>query len=129
MNFRKPLYFVLVGLTLTACTAADSPGLKPGIWTGSLTPMNHPDVSTPLSYSVTMSDATVSIDIEGPGGTSRPARAIEILTDRLLFVFDEPEQDVELECNLALVDEGKYEGRCTDSEGKWAFFRMEAPTW
>ena len=129
MNFRKTLYFALVGLTLTGCTTADSPGLKPGIWTGSLSPMDHLDVSTPLSYSVTMRDAAVSIDIEGPDGTSRPARAIEILTDRLLFVFDEPEEDVELECNLALVEEGKYEGRCTDREGKWAFFRMEEPRW
>lgn len=100
--------------------------LKEGLWTGVIVPMHHPEQETPLSYVVTHPEEILSIAIVGPDGSLLLTRDARLDGDTLRFVFNEPEEGVELTCALGAV-QGAYEGRCTDASGKWARFTMSPP--
>lgn len=110
---------------LVACQSA--PCLEEGQWTGSLTPMNHPDMSNPIAYQVAHADGQLRINIIGPDGSPVPARDIRLEKDTLFFTFNEPEEQVPLDCALGENESGSYSGRCTDASGKWAAFSMTPP--
>ncbi len=122
----KQRVFVLIGF-LAACSAQPSqPVLQEGTWTGGLTPMNHPDIVMPLTYAVRRADGHLSM-IMIAGETQTPTRALKIEGDTLSFVFNEPEENVELTCALGRQADAGYAGRCADAEGKWAHFTMTPP--
>ncbi len=117
------IFALLVGLT--ACSPS-SPPLEPGVWTGTLTPMNHPDLHQPVTYDVQSSNGALSIALVGPGGQAVPTRSVQLDPDTLFFTFDEPEEQVPLDCAL-VRDADELAGRCTDASGKWARFTMRPP--
>lgn len=118
-----PLSLLLV---LAACEPA-APTLQEGTWTGGLTPMNHPDMVTPLTYDVRAEDGAYAIALVGPGGGAVPMRSVRLEGDTLRYVFNEPEEGVALRCALGRQGDGSYAGRCTDPDGKWARFTMTPP--
>jgi hypothetical protein len=83
---------------IVACSS--TPELKEGHWTGHLTPMNHPEMSIPVSYEVTYMEGGLDINIIGSDGISASAQNPHIEGDTLLFMFNEPEEQVTLECEL-----------------------------
>lgn len=122
----------LACLLLAACTSprpeATQPArLQAGLWTGGLTPMNHPDMVTPLTYEVAYPDDGLAIVLNGPGGTAMVAREAALQDDTLRFVFEEPEEGVTLRCALGAEPTGSFAGRCTDPGGQWARFTMVPP--
>ena len=122
----KKRVFVLIGF-LAACSAQPSqPVLQEGTWTGGLTPMNHPDRVMPLTYQVSRVEGQWSIVLKN-GETQTPTRALTIEGDTLSFVFNEPEENVELTCAFGRQADASYAGRCADAEGKWAHFTMTPP--
>ena len=119
----KKSIVVLMGLVATCST---QPVLQEGTWTGGLTPMNHPDMVLPLTYEVSRVDGQWSIVLKN-GEAQTPTRTLKLEGDTLSFVFNEPEENVELTCALARRPDAGYAGRCTDAEGKWAHFTMIPP--
>ncbi len=118
--------FVLICF-FAACSAPPSrPVLQEGTWTGGLTPMNHPDMVLPLTYEVRRIHGKLSITLNNEG-IQTPTRNLAIEGDTLSFVFNEPEENVELTCAFARRTDASYAGRCTDAEGKWAHFTMTPP--
>lgn len=128
----RPLILLLL-ILLGACTSAsdpqpaESPRLTEGTWTGTLTPMNHPDMHTPLTYEVAYAADTLGLVLGGPNGSEMPAREAEVKGNTLFFSFDEPDAGVPLRCALARTEDAGFEGRCVDPEGKWALFSMQPP--
>lgn len=126
MKFRLlsviPLFF------LFACQSP-SQQIKEGYWTGTLTPMNHPDMSNPMGYEVSYKEGALGIDVIGPDSTVIPASNVLLENDTLYFQFNEPEEQVTLDCALAEHEsaEQEFAGRCTDESGKWARFTMIPP--
>lgn len=117
-------------LALSACASSrtdSSARLEEGIWTGEITPMNHPDRSSPLAYEVAYADERLTIVIEGADGQKLPTREVLLEGDELAFVFTEPEASIPLTCSLTRQPDGHFEGRCADAEGKWARFTMRPP--
>lgn len=117
-------------LLLTCCvmvTCQSAPPLEEGQWTGSLSPMNHPDMSNPIAYNVSHNNGQLEIDIIGPNASHIPTRDIRLENDTLYFSFNEPEEKVLLDCALAEENSHTFSGRCTDASGKWAIFTMTAP--
>lgn len=101
--------------------------LASGLWTGDLTPMNHPDRSTPLQFQVSHTEDALDIIIEGPGGMTLRTRGTRIQGDTLRFNFIEPEAMVSLRCALGGAAETGFQGRCQDNTGQWAQVRMLPP--
>ena len=66
MDCLMRIGLLLLVLTLSGCTSADT--LPEGRWTGSLTPMNHPDLQTDIVYDVSTTAGELSIVLIGPGG-------------------------------------------------------------
>ena len=120
------MLFALLGLPLAACTSAPAERLPEGTWTGTFTPMNHPDMHAPVTYDVRYADAALALSITAPDGTPLPARDVAYTADALRFTFDEPDANVPLDCTLDAEATG-FAGRCTDAEGKWARFTMRPP--
>ncbi len=119
---------VLLALTTCLLIGCQSNGkLETGRWTGSLTPMNHPEMENPLSYNVSYADDELAIDIIGPDSTVMRARDPRIQNDTLHFSFKEPEEQVLLTCKMAGNGDNRFAGRCTDKSGKWAYFTMRYP--
>ena len=117
---------VLLGiLLLPACSAPET--LPDGRWTGSLTPMNHPEMRTPLSYTVSHPDGVLAISMDGPGGEGMPFINPVFELGSLSYAFIEPEGGNRLRCRLDQQPDATLEGRCTDPSGKWALFRMVPP--
>ena len=110
---------------LIGCSS--SPQLKAGTWTGSLTPMNHPEINNSISYKISYPNDQLNIMLIGPNGTKTETREVYLRADTLFFTFDEPEEQVALNCALARERKGVFVGRCSDSAGKWARFTMKAP--
>ncbi len=112
---------------LIACQPG--PQLEEGRWSGTLTPMNHPEMMNPMGYEVSYEGDLLSIQIVGPDSSLIPTRNPRIENDSLYFQFDEPEEQVTLDCILARdKDPGEgFAGRCTDESGKWARFTMVPP--
>lgn len=102
--------------------------LREGIWAGSLTPMNHPDLMTPLTFNVARVESGMDIAIEGPDGVGIGTREAMMDGDTLRFVFNEPEQNELLTCALGYDGPGRYSGRCADAGGKWATVTMTEPS-
>ena len=102
------------------------PALQEGTWTGGLTPMNHPDMVLPLTYEVRRIHGKLSITLIAEE-TRTPTRALKIEDDTLSFIFNEPEENVELTCAFTRQADAGYAGRCTDAEGKWGHFIMTPP--
>lgn len=117
-------YLLCLLVPLAAC--GPSTRLEEGRWTGTLTPMNHPEMANPVAYEVRYEDDALTIDLAGPGGASLSTRDLRLTADSLYFTFDEPEEDVALDCALGRDADG-FVGRCTDAEGKWARFTMQPP--
>ena len=115
---------LIFAVFLTAC--AGSPALEEGRWTGTLTPMNHPEMANPVAYEVRQMEGSLSIDLIGPSGNRIPTRHPRLEGDSLYFSFEEPEEQVRLRCVLGPV-EMSFAGRCVDDNGKWAWFTMEPP--
>jgi hypothetical protein len=121
----RRFFLLLVGLVWTAgCTP--TPDLTPGRWTGTLTPMNHPDMRTPVAYDVRHADGALALDVVVSADTHLPARELRLSADSLFFVFDEPDAGVPLACAWGRDGAG-FAGRCTDASGKWARFTMQPP--
>lgn len=126
------LLLTVACLCLAACAPApdEAPAadrLAEGRWTGGLTPMNHPDMVTPIAYDVAYEGDRLALTLLGDGGTPMPAREVALHADTLRFVFDEPDAGRPLSCALARAPEGGFGGRCTDADGKWARFTMTPP--
>lgn len=118
--------FIISLLFMAACNS--SPELKEGRWTGHLTPMNHPDMTIPVNYDVTYTENSLMISVIGSDGvppvvTQNP----RLEDDTLSFVFNEPEEQVALECTLVRTEKRGFSGKCSDSSGKWAIFTMIPP--
>lgn len=124
---KYSLLLIIPFFILFACES--SPQLEEGYWGGTLTPMNHPDVANPMGYEVSYKDNLLTINVIGPDSSLIPTRNIRTENDTLYFQFNEPEEQVTLDCALARhesADEG-FAGRCTDESGKWARFTMIPP--
>lgn len=121
--YMKPSLLIFA-LLLAACTA--SPVLEEGRWTGSLTPMNHPEMTNPVAYEVRHLEGSLSIDLIGPSGKRMATQRPRLRGDTLLFAFEEPEEQVQLGCALGRAAAG-FAGRCVDSGDKWARFTREPP--
>lgn len=119
-------YALAAACFLAAC--GGSAGLQEGRWTGDLTPMNHPDRTSPIAYDVDYSTGKLSIALVGPDGGAIPARDARLDADTLRFSFNEPEEGVPLRCALGGDGAGGFSGRCTDADGKWARFTMRPPS-
>jgi hypothetical protein len=115
----------LILLTLAACDSPDR--LAEGRWSGTLTPMNHPEMANPIAYDVGYEGDDLRIDLVGPDGAALPTRDVRLTTDTLFFVFDEPEENVPLRCALGRENADRFAGRCTDTAGQWARFTMQPP--
>lgn len=121
---RRLAPLLLVGVVLMACPSGAS-RLQDGRWTGTLTPMNHPDMQTPIALDVRTTGGSIEIVILGPDGGTLPAREIDFDDDTLAFTFDEPEAGIPLRCDWTRQPDGGFAGRCTDPEGKWAHFEVD----
>jgi hypothetical protein len=117
--------FLFSFLCLAACNSSTE--LKEGRWTGHLTPMNHPELSIPVNFDGTHTERGLKVTIIGSNGVPAVTRNPHLKDDTLFFVFDEPEEQVRLECALARTDTMGFSGKCTDSSGKWAMFTMIPP--
>jgi hypothetical protein len=111
---------------LAACAPTTPAPLPEGTWTGGLTPMNHPDVVSPLTYEVRRAGEELALTLVSED-VQTPARDVEVAGDTLSFVFNEPEAGVLLTCALARQADASYAGRCVDAGGKWAHFTMKPP--
>jgi hypothetical protein len=116
---------MLVALGLSACQMGSS--LEAGRWSGTLTPMNHPEMATSIAYDVRYGGEGLAVDLIGPGGASVPTDRPQFDGDTLRFAFEEPDAQVRLSCVLGRERDG-YAGRCTDPGGKWARFTMVPPS-
>ena len=119
------LLILIIGL-LSSC--ATSYHLKSGIWSGHMTPMNHPEMKTELSFDVSQKNRNTVIVINGPGGMRIPTSNLSIQENLIEFQFNEPEQGVTLSCQFVGSNVKGYSGRCTDDSGKWAVFEMIPPS-
>lgn len=126
LSIYMRLSFLSLFLLIMACSS--SPSLQEGRWTGTLTPMNHPEIQNPVAYNVSYPDNRLSISVLGPGGEEIPTQNPRLQRDTLFFSFNEPEEQVLLDCALARKSDNTFGGRCSDSEGKWAEFTMEPPS-
>ncbi len=118
----------LLGLALCALAAcATPPQLEEGRWTGTLTPMNHPDMANPIAYDVRYVGNDLAVDLIGPDGATVPTRDIRLEADTLYFAFNESEANVPLQCALGRDETSGFSGRCADASGKWARFTMRSP--
>lgn len=120
----KFLLFLFVCF-LTACSSSTT--LEEGRWTGNLTPMNHPDMNQPIGYDLSYQNNELKINLIGPDGTPVALKNPRVQNDTLYFSFNEPEQQVSLDCKLAGNSENGFTGRCSDASGKWALFTMNPP--
>ena len=120
---------LVLALLLAACGASvQAQDLQEGTWTGTLTPMNHPEMATPLTYDVRHAGDSLAISLRATGSPDPiTARDIALTADTLSFAFNEPEADVLLRCTLGRQEDRSYAGRCADAEGKWAAFTMISP--
>ncbi len=123
---------LVIACIVTACSVAacgNSPRLEEGRWTGALTPMNHPDMANPVQYDVSYDGDVLTLLLIGPDGDSVRTDNPRLVEDTLFFTFDEPEEDVRLDCALGRrsAAEGGFAGRCTDPTGQWARFTMNPP--
>lgn len=119
------LHLLILILFLSTCTSQSR--LEEGRWTGTLSPMNHPEIDNPVAYEVSYSDDELSVSVLGPGGETITTQNPVFEGDTLFFSFNEPEEQVLLNCALARTNGMSFEGRCSDTEGKWARFTMEPP--
>jgi len=87
--------FLLSAFLLTACTSI--PELKEGRWSGHLSPMNHREMTIPVSYEVAYGQNKLNITIIGSNGTPAEAQDPHVKEDTLYFAFSEPEEQVALE--------------------------------
>jgi hypothetical protein len=119
-------------LSLSACASVptdSSPAsaLPEGTWTGTVTPMNHPDRPTPITYEVSTEGGALSVVLRGLDGQGLPVRAALLSGDTLRFQFNEPEGNLPLDCALVRLPTGTFDGRCADADGRWARFTMVPP--
>lgn len=128
----RPVRSLLIAVACLLAACAATPEVEEGRWTGTLTPMNHPEMETPVGYDVRHADEGLSIVVIGPGGERMPARRPRLEGDTLTFSFVEPAAQVLLTCTLARTrapasPTAGFAGRCVDPTGKWAQFTMRRP--
>ncbi|MGI9175040.1 MAG: hypothetical protein ACR2GR_06960 [Rhodothermales bacterium] len=124
---QKPA-FALTVLLIVCSAQTQAQDLQEGTWTGTLTPMNHPERATPLTYDVRHAGDSLTITFAlSDLPDSVVTRDITLTADTLSFAFNEPEADVLLRCALGRQEDQSYAGRCADAEGKWAAFTMVPP--
>lgn len=114
-------------MTVLASCESPPPILQQGKWTGTIVPMNHPEMRSDLYYRVSYEGDALQILIGMPEMESRDARNIHLTADSLHFEFDEPEPDVPVKCAFGLQPTGTYEGPCSEASGKSAYFTMRPP--
>ena len=112
-------------LVFFACASGNH--LSTGVWQGTMTPMNHPDMITNLQFDISQESEGTRIEIWGPGGMIIPTQDVSVNRGHLSFTFLEPEQNVQLTCNFTGDNQSGFEGRCEDAEGKWAQFSLTPP--
>jgi len=110
-----------------ASDASMTPMLATGDWNGGLVPMNHPDLRTPLVFTVSYEDEVLAMTLGGPDGGEIPIRNAHVDGDTLRFEFNEPEVGVLLTCALAGMPAEGFEGKCSDDADKWALVTMTPP--
>lgn len=120
----KYLYYFFLFL-VTACNPLHE--LKEGSWTGHLTPMNHPEMSIPVDYEVAYQQGDLFISIIGTDGFPVLTQHPRLENDTLYFKFNEPEEQVLLNCVLIRNRENEFSGKCMDPSEKWAQFTMVPP--
>lgn len=123
---KKLLLFISLFMTIS-CNSANTDRIKQGTWTGYLTPMNHPEMKNEVRYNVQYVESELQIELTGPGGEPIQTKTPRVVNDTLFYSFDEPEEEVTLNCALGKTESGSFEGRCTDASGKWATFGMIPP--
>jgi len=89
--------------------------------------MNHPEMSIPVNYDVVYTESGLAITIIGANGVPARVENIYLKEDALLFTFNEPGEQVALECSLSKTEMNCFTGRCNDSSGKWAQFTLVHP--
>lgn len=112
-------------LILAACGSPER--LAEGRWSGTLAPMNHPEMANPVAYDVSYEGNLLHIAVVGPDGAALPTRDVRLTADTLYFAFDEPEENVPLRCTLRRDTTDSFAGRCADASGQWARFTMQPP--
>jgi hypothetical protein len=126
---RTVCIFALAACSASTLAAQDAPTLlELGVWSGSLTPMHHPDAPTPLGIAVSGSVGSQAIEIRGPGDLVLPTHDVAVSEAGVVFSFLEPEADVPLRCDLRFDHGGTLTGRCTDPDGKWARLTLRPPS-
>jgi hypothetical protein len=86
--------------------------------------MNHPEMQLPVSYEVSYNVEQLQINLIGPDSSVTLTNDPYLRGDTLYFSFNEPEEQVFLQCVLAKQSIAGFAGRCTDPSGKWAQFTM-----
>lgn len=119
--------YLILPLLLLLVTCESDSKLQEGHWTGTLTPMNHPEMHNPVSYNVSYKENILTIELVGPGGNLIKTEKPRFQNDTLFFAFREPEEQMLLTCAFAEDSKTGFTGRCTDETGKWAQFTMQPP--
>ena len=89
--------------------AASAQTLKPGIWTGTVTPPSEGVVA--VTFDVKVAGDTTSITLTaGEHGTFK-LEDIKVTADKLTFKFT---PGPVVSCTLAKRDDGSYAGECSD---------------
>ena len=83
--------FALALSSTATLNAQETPArLELGVWSGSLTPMHHPDAQTPLRFAVSESAGSVAIEIRGPDELVLPTHGVAVSEAGVVFSFFEP---------------------------------------
>jgi len=125
LSYLKVIGFLIISFASIISGSAQS--LHLGDWTGTLTPMNHPDMHLPMKYIVSEDNDNVTLTLVTENGTTTEARNIKMTKSTLAFVFNETDANVELTCHFNKDKVGRYKGKCQDKMGKWGLFTMIPP--
>ena len=102
---------ISAGLAMLATTSVGAQELRPGTWTGTMSPPGNDDV--PVSYEVGETEGALSIIITGMG---QSFSFYEVVLDGTELTFWwEPGSRVD--CTLLRKEDGSFEGTCTEETG------------
>jgi hypothetical protein len=117
---RLPLLLIALALQVVPSSAL-AQRLKPGNWTGTVTPPGEAAVNT--TFDVRLNGDTVSITLKSEFGEF-PLTEIKVEPDRLLFTFS---PGTTVRCTLMLREDASYSGDCLDSDGGVGVISMSPP--
>ena len=94
---------------------------------GTITLKSHPGLANPVAYDVRYKQSKLNIRLLGTDGTFITTQNPRLAGDTLLFSFNEPGEQLLLNCTFLKRNDTGYAGRCIDNTGKWAYFTMFPP--